>query len=100
MADTKSDLQSLLDGRCADPHAILGMHAAKKGRSNGLAVRARLQGAVSCEVVAADGAAFKMKAQAEGLFELFIPGRTEFFRYQLRAAYPGGESRQFSDPYS
>ncbi|RRJ97195.1 1,4-alpha-glucan branching protein GlgB, partial [Opitutaceae bacterium TAV4] len=36
----------------------------------------------------------------EGFFELFIPKRTDFFRYQLRATYPGGQILQIFDPYS
>ena len=34
-----------------------------------------------------------------GLFEVFIPKRPDVFKYQLRATYPGGEVRQYWDPY-
>jgi 1,4-alpha-glucan branching enzyme len=36
----------------------------------------------------------------EGFFEVFIAKRPDVFRYQLRATYANGETRQFYDPYS
>ncbi len=66
-------------------------------------VRALLSGAISCEVVEPDSPAaapVPMKRLApEGFFEVFIPGRPDPFKYQLRASYPGGQSRQFFDGY-
>lgn len=75
----------------------------KEQGEKGVVVRAFLKGVASCEVVEPDapGApAYAMERVApEGLFELFIPGRPEVFKYQLRAATIGGELRQFFDPY-
>ncbi|HEX3728584.1 MAG TPA: 1,4-alpha-glucan branching protein GlgB [Opitutaceae bacterium] len=113
---TKADLKALIEASHADPHSVLGMHPAEapkargKGKAaaaeaagRGLTVRAFLREAQSCEVVDMDAAvptAYPMERLApEGVFEAFIPRRTEAFRYQLRASYPNGESRQFYDPY-
>jgi 1,4-alpha-glucan branching enzyme len=79
------------------------MHPCTYRRKPGLVVRAFIQDAASCEVVltADPGApAHPMKCVApEGLFEAFIPGRTEVVAYELRAAAYSGVVRQFRDPY-
>ncbi len=78
------------------------MHPQRRGRLQGVVVRAFLREAAACEVVDVDGAppaAIPMERVApEGVFEVFIPKRTAF-KYQLRATYPNGELRQFFDPY-
>jgi len=95
----KADLQSLLQARHADPHSVLGMHPSRQG----VVVRAFLQGAIGCEVAEPDapGAAGLPMARLapEGFFEVAIPKQPKVFKYQLRATYPGGEIRQFFDPY-
>ncbi|HVU33186.1 MAG TPA: 1,4-alpha-glucan branching protein GlgB [Opitutaceae bacterium] len=103
MIITKSDLSALLQARHASPHSLLGMHPLTYRRSAGVVARAFISGAVGCEVVDIDAqppVAYPMNRLApEGIFEVFIPRRPEVFRYQLRAAYPNGEIRQFFDPY-
>src|SRR3954471_21689350 len=80
------------------------MHPVLRNRSQGVIVRAFLSGAVSCEVIEIDARpvnAHAMKQVApEGVFEVFIAKRPAVFRYQLRATYANGETRQFFDPYS
>jgi len=72
-------------------------------RNRGLVVRAFLRGATACEVVDVDAAgspAWPMKrVNEEGFYELSLPKKKAAFKYQLRASYPGGEIRQFFDPY-
>jgi 1,4-alpha-glucan branching enzyme len=100
----KETLRLLLEARHAAPHSVLGMHPFARGRTRGVVVRALLRGAVSCEVVepgAPAQAPVPMKLLApEGFFEVEIRGRPSVYRYQLRASYPGGEIRQFFDPYT
>jgi 1,4-alpha-glucan branching enzyme len=80
------------------------MHPHKRGRSQGVVVRALLCDAVSCSVVELDAkvqSVYELTRMAdEGFFEGFIAKRPEIFRYQLRATFPNGETRQFFDPYS
>ncbi|MGH7997697.1 MAG: GlgB N-terminal domain-containing protein, partial [Opitutaceae bacterium] len=94
-----ADIQSLVQARHAQPHAFLGMHA----RRGGMTVRAFLKDATACDLVepdAQENPPVPMKRIArEGLYEVFLPGRPSAFKYQLRAAYPGGVIRQFHDPY-
>jgi 1,4-alpha-glucan branching enzyme len=98
----KTDFQPLLQGRHASPHSLLGMHPQTRGRSAGVVVRALIREARACTVVEVAGkGAWPMNALApEGLFEVFIPKRPKVFRYQLRVTHPGGEIRQFFDPYA
>jgi len=101
---SKVDLAALLQAKHATPHSVLGMHPLTRNRSHGVVVRAFLSGAEKCEVVELDAQppkAHAMKREAsEGVFEVFIAKRPAVFRYQLRATYTNGESRQFFDPYS
>ncbi len=106
---TKADLKALIEASHSAPHSVLGMHRADEGKGRGrakaagLVVRAFLREAQSCEVVDMDAAqptSYPMERLApEGVFEAAIPQRAQAFRYQLRARYPNGESRQFYDPY-
>jgi 1,4-alpha-glucan branching enzyme len=100
---SQPDLNALLEARHASPHSVLGMHPLTHRRSKGVVARCLVRDAVSCEVVDLSGAtpkAFPMVQIASiGLFEIFIPKRPDVFKYQLRATYPGGEVRQYWDPY-
>ncbi len=80
------------------------MHPHKKGRSQGVVVRALVREAVTCEVVELDAKGLPLhelkQIAGEGFFEGFIAKRPGVFRYQLRATFRNGETRQFFDPYS
>jgi 1,4-alpha-glucan branching enzyme len=100
---SKADLAALLGAKHANPHSVLGMHPLVYRRSHGVVVRALVHNAVSCEVVELDAQPPKghpmTRLAPEGAFEVFISKRPTVFRYQLRATYANGESRQFFDPY-
>ncbi len=100
---SNTDLSALLNATHAAPHGVLGMHPHKDGRSQGVVVRALVRGAVSCIVVELDAKGTPKHAMErlapEGFFEVFIPKRSDVFRYQLRATLTNGETRQFFDPY-
>jgi 1,4-alpha-glucan branching enzyme len=99
---TPSDLSQLLTARHAAPHAVLGMHPLVRGKVKGLVVRAFVRAVTSCAVVDADRReAWAMtKLAPEGVFEVFIPRRSQIFTYQLRVRTQTGELRQFYDPYA
>jgi len=99
----KPEIEALLGARHSSPHSVLGMHRGTVRHAPALIVRALLREASACAVVLPDEsppAVVPLKRLApEGLFAAALPGRTEICRYQLRATYPGGEVRQFYDPY-
>ena len=100
----ESELSALLDARHGAPHGVLGMHPHTRGRVRGVVARAFLREVKTCELVEIDATPVRThpmeRVAAEGLFEVFLPRRTEVFRYQLRVRRQNGELRQFSDPYS
>jgi len=100
---SKTDLESITKVTCSQPHALLGMHAFKKGKKSGLVVRAFVDDAVTCEVVdltKPDGKRYPLKRLTEdGFFEGTITERSDFFAYRLRIERYNGEIRQFYDPY-
>ena len=83
MIATKKELDSLLQGQNAQPHRLLGMHPLTHQGRRGLVVRAFLQDGRACEVVDYQHEPelrYPMeKIHALGLFETFIPDRTEVF---------------------
>ena len=99
---SKSELASFIEAKNGNPHTFLGMHKVKKGRGQGVVVRAFVREAAKCVVVdLAGGESFELKQLApEGFFEGSIAGHEEIFRYQLRVTLHSGEIRQFFDPYS
>jgi 1,4-alpha-glucan branching enzyme len=99
---SKEDLKTFLDAKNGHPHAHLGMHTVKTGKTSGVVVRAFIREAERCEVIdLKSGEAFRMEQLApEGFFEGLIGKRTEVFSYQLRATLHNGEIRQFHDAYS
>lgn len=116
-----AEYESITHAKCAEPHALLGMHSLRrtKGQKPALVVRAYLRDAVSCEVVAlnaGDAAQSRSKSKTksgsgsggryvlerisdDGLFEGIIEGHKSVFPYRLRAELKNGEIRQFHDPY-
>ncbi len=102
MIISKKDLTDLLNATHTSPHSVLGMHPHTKGRAKGLVVRALVRNAAACMVVdPGPNEQWPMELIAEeGVFEVFIPKRTEVFGYQLRVKTPAGELRQFYDPYA
>jgi 1,4-alpha-glucan branching enzyme len=99
---SRPDIKALLGAKDAAPHDRLGMHALVSRRKRGLVVRAFLRETAACAVLeVATGQEWPMTRLApEGIFAVFIPDRTEVFRYELRASGPDGRTRQFRDPYS
>ncbi len=99
----ENDLQLLLQARHAQPHAVLGLHQTTCGGKKGIVARAFLRDVDSCELVdytAQPERRYPMsKVVPEGLYEVFLPDRSELFPYRFRVVKTNGEVRQFYDPY-
>lgn len=91
------EMQAILEARHGNPHAFLGMHAAR----NGVIVRVFVDDAVRCEVIAmVSGECFPLELRnSRGFFEGFFANRRPF-SYRLRAFSANGTAREFYDPYS
>ncbi|HEY3912470.1 MAG TPA: 1,4-alpha-glucan branching protein GlgB [Stellaceae bacterium] len=90
-------MEAIVEARHGDPFAFLGMHKTAAG----LSVRAVLPTAQHVAIV--DSASGEIAAEAQrihrdGVFVAEMPGRTEPFRYRLRAS-GGGASHEFDDIY-
>src|SRR5258708_34549582 len=98
----ESEVEKIIKAKHGQRHAWLGMPPCKKGRQQGIAVRALLSNAARCEVVELEtGKTYPMEQLAkEGFFEGFIQKKETGFRYQLKVVQHDGNIRQFFDPYS
>ena len=79
-----AEVEAIVAGRHGDPFAFLGMHKS----SVGLCVRAFLPDAEAMAVVesaSGDVAANGERLHPAGLYVASMPGRSEPFRYRLRA---------------
>mgnify|MGYP002394486457 FL=1 len=96
----------LLQGRMAEPHSVLGMHPLTYRKKPGVAVRALVRGAETCQVVLLkeDGSERKRvplrRKDDTDFFEVFTGEVTKVTPYRLRVTFPSGEVRQFYDPYA
>lgn len=100
---SKTHLQAITGAKCADPHAVLGMHPSGSKAKPKLTVRAYLDDAKTCEVVDITDPQerrYPLKRVTEdGFFEGEISGAEDVFLYRLRIERYNGEIRQFYDPY-
>ena len=107
----EGDFKALVEARCAEPHAFLGMHAIPKAKASQealekqMVVRALLPRAVDCSVVClsktGEGKEYPLGRMEESdLFEGILEDESDFFPYQLKVLYDNGTVQQFYDPYA
>ncbi|NLZ41827.1 MAG: 1,4-alpha-glucan branching protein GlgB, partial [Comamonadaceae bacterium] len=87
-------LRALVEGRHADPFALLGPHADAQGRR---LVRAFVPGAEAVSVLTGASVQPLTRRHADGLFEGALAA--EGAAYRLRARRPDGSTQEFEDPY-
>ena len=98
----RHELDRLLAGEHANPHAILGAHPATVSGTAGVVVRTLIPGVDQVECVLADGRAVDMTREAEGLstlYGVFLPGEQLPLHYLLRFHYANGSVWERGDPY-
>ncbi|HEX2797777.1 MAG TPA: 1,4-alpha-glucan branching enzyme, partial [Immundisolibacter sp.] len=89
------DLQDLVTGRCADPFALLGPHAAP----GGVTVRVFAPQAQAVTLIEASGEETALRVeQRGGLYAATLPARTLPLCYRLRVTDDTG-TRECEDPY-
>ena len=87
---------ALVEGRSADPHALLGAHPAK----GGVKVRAYRPEAARVAVLCNGSDPVPLKrTHPAGLFEGVVKGAELPLRYELEVAYPDGGTFRIEDPY-
>ena len=107
----EGDFRALVEARCAEPHAFLGMHAIPKAKASQealekqMVVRALLPRAVDCSVVCLSGTRKGKeyplnRIEESDLFEGILEDESDFFDYQLKVLYDNGTVQQFYDPYA
>ena len=107
MLAPEKHIDSIHKARHSQPHAVLGMHLDKHKGKTGVRVSAFLQNAEACAVVEvgktekAQPESYPMeKLSPEGYFEVFIPRRTQLFKYILHITHSNGKVDERYDPYS
>lgn len=96
----RAAIDSIVRGDHGDPFAVLGMHG---GAGKPVEVRAFLPWAKEVAVIdAGDGSEVSALKQVHdgGFFAGACPGRSDHFRYRLKATPHGGAPVEFHDVYS
>ncbi len=95
--------QQIVEGRHADPHTILGVHAvALPDGSKGTAVRTMLPGKQICALAYADGGVTKrvpMTHLGGGLFEAVLTGSARPKDHRFETLDDNGRTTSVADPY-
>ena len=89
---------ALLEGRHGEPHQVLGPHSATVGGTLGVVIRVLQPDAADCFVVR-EGVATAMRAEGDGVFQLFVPSAPLSLRYTLRFIAGDGHDWERGDPY-
>jgi 1,4-alpha-glucan branching enzyme len=96
---TPENINDILKNNLKDPFSVLGMHWA----SLGISVRAFAPEAKSIDLMEAGSKQTigeMTRVRDEGIFEVALPDRKEFFRYELSMRLHDGTVRRQRDPYS
>src|SRR6058998_334296 len=93
-----AERDALLEGRHANPHHVLGAHAATAGGVSGVVVRVLQPAAADCAVVV-HGVATPLRAEGEGFFAGFLAGASVPLRYHLRFIAEDGTTWERGDAY-
>ena len=75
---SRADLARLAAGEHADPHRILGAHAATRGADRGAVIRAFHPDASAVDALLGDGRSVALDPVGRGLFEAFVSGAPLF----------------------
>lgn len=97
------DIFQIVNGEHRDPHKILGMHEIDDNGTTIIVVRAFMPHAEKITVIDAQSRKFKYpmhRIHESGFFEVVIPERNEWFRYQLEYTSYDGNTWKTYDPYS
>ncbi len=92
-------VDALVDGRCADPFTVLGIHVMESDERAGRVVRAFVPWARSIAVVRDEARAPMARKHEGGLWELSFPDETDFFEYRFALEDPDGREWIMDDPY-
>jgi 1,4-alpha-glucan branching enzyme len=90
---------ALRRGESHDPHSVLGVHSARRGRDEGVVVRAYHPDASGCELLRPTAPSVAMTALGGGVFEVFLPDVRPPMAYRLRFQFPSGATWERDDPY-
>ncbi|MFN7973209.1 MAG: 1,4-alpha-glucan branching protein GlgB [Acidobacteriota bacterium] len=95
-----AEITRLIRGEHAEPHAILGAHAARSGDAEGVLVRAFHPDAAAMEL-RTGSALLPMAPVAPGVpvFEAFVPAEKLPIAYAIRMRFPSGAVVERDDPY-
>jgi len=99
---SSANIKAIVDGECGDPFAVLGPHAFRTARQEGVAVRTFLPEAERVVVVPVNPglpAQPMARLHPAGLFEAVFLDRLEPFAYQLEVQHGGGTVRRVEDPF-
>src|SRR5579864_264189 len=87
---SRADLAPLAAGELADPHRILGAHAATRGNERGAVIRTFHPDASAVDALLADDRTLPLEPVGQGVFEGFVGGATLPLRYRLRFRFAAG----------
>jgi len=95
------EINLIIKGEHPDPYSILGNHKVKLDGKDSIVIRAFIPGATAASVVEESGVTTKFnmtRIHSDGLFEIILSDRSDFFPYRLEVQ-TNHEVHPQEDPY-
>ena len=94
-----TDIERIIQTEHSDPHSVLGAHPVQINRQTGLILRLFHPDAISAEVLVGEETIPTQRLESQGIFWLWMPGRSLPMEYKVRFHFHGSATWTVDSPY-
>jgi 1,4-alpha-glucan branching enzyme len=94
-----TDIERIIQTEHSDPHSVLGAHPVQINRQTGLILRLFHPDALSAEVLVGEETIPTQRLESQGIFWLWMPGRSLPMEYKVRFHFHGSATWTVDSPY-
>ncbi len=96
---SKTDIERIIRTEHSDPHSVLGAHPAKINGQQGIILRCFHPDSISVEVLVGEEIIPAQKLDSQGIFWIWMPGRSLPMDYKVRFHFHGNVDWTVDSPY-
>ena len=94
-----TDIERIIQTEHSDPHSVLGAHPVQINRQTGVILRFFHPDAISAEVLIGEETIPTQRLESQGIFWLWMPGRSLPMEYKVRFHFHGSATWTVDSPY-
>jgi len=94
-----TDIERIIQTEHSDPHSVLGAHPVQINRQTGVILRLFHPDAISAEVLIGEETIPTQRLESQGIFWLWMPGRSLPMEYKVRFHFDGSATWTVDSPY-